>query len=121
MTVTVKFGERTHIEGERVRGDDWALLFQLVDANDAPLGDITGWSAKWTGHTVKHPTDISTQLFQVNATIHDAANAIFRFKPTTVQMDHIGKVFIDIEVTDASGVIVTPADGFVRFIQDKTK
>lgn len=85
------------------RGDSFPLAYAFKDKTTGLPINITDWTFKLTVSSVKDPTDSSTKVFSVDATITDAANGKFSFLPTEENNSEIGVFFFDIQYTNPSG------------------
>lgn len=105
----------------RTRGDTFPLDYTLRDDQGTAI-DITTFSFKLTVDPSPDPTDASTNLFQLVATIVDGVNGRFQFPITTVQADQAPETyFYDLQMIDGGGNIRTIAKGKFTFTQDITK
>lgn len=104
---------------ERKRGDTYPIEI-VVNADGAPL-NVTGTSLILTVDPEKAPLTAAANLFQLNGVVTDGPNGRVAFTPTPVQMDHVGKFYFDIQMTDGTGAKRTVAEGKFIFTQDITK
>ena len=105
---------------ERVRGDTYPFVLSIQDAAGAPI-DVTGFSFLLTVDPSDEPADATNNLFQLVGAIIDAANGKVQFTPTTLDADHVGEFFHDVQQTDGTGAIRTIAKGPYNLSQDITK
>lgn len=103
----------------RKRGDTYAIEF--VVKNDDVVVDITDCTFLLTVDPAKTPTDATNNLFQLTGVIIDAPAGTVAFTPTAEQVDHIGKFFYDIQMTNAAGAIRTITKAKFVLEQDITK
>ena len=97
---------------ERYRGDTKDRIYQVI-GTDGTAQTITGWSAIMSFSTESEPTAAS-YVKQITATIADTTDFVFSFDGTIP----IGRLFYDIQVTDAAGQKETVEKGSALFKQD---
>lgn len=109
-------------EIDRVRGDTKPIPFILTTDDTGLPVDITGYTFLLSVDTQQNPPDAVTQVFQVAGSIIDAPNGKIQFQLTIGQADQTpGTYWYDVQVTEASGAIVTLLKGKWRVRQDITK
>ncbi len=104
---------------ERKRGDTYPIEITVL-SNGAPMA-ISGASFLLTVDSRKEPTDGTTQICQLTGVITNALTGSVSFTPTAPQMDHVGKFFFDIQMTDGTGAKRTIDAGKFTLKQDITK
>jgi hypothetical protein len=103
---------------ERRRGDTIPDVFMIKNA----AGDITGYTIKFTLDTRKAPTDETTQLVQITATIVDGptGHCIVPWNTTQADQDP-ATYYYDLQLIDTDGYIQTPYVDTYKFTQDINK
>lgn len=103
----------------RKRGDTSPDVFLVSKSRVAT--NLTGCTFKLTLNTLRSPLDATTQVYQVEGIVADAATGLVSFTPTLLQSDHVGYFFYDVQMTDSYGVVQTLVDGSYTYKQDITK
>lgn len=103
---------------ERRRGDTKPFRFTVTDELGTGI-DFTGYTMRLTADTNKAPEDSATQVFQIMGS-SDAAGEL-EFYPEAADVDLVGTVYYDTQITDPQGTITTLATGKIKFKQDITK
>jgi len=105
----------------RYRGDTAVDSFTVKDADGVAL-NVTGYTFTLTVDERLNPTNESTQIAQIEATLVDAAAGEIEFPWTEEDADQApGTYYYDIQMEDAGGLISTLAKGSYIFSQDITK
>jgi hypothetical protein len=106
---------------ERYRGDTFANVFAIKDANGDPI-DITDYTFKLTVNANRTPEGTATQLFQLTGVLVSPSQGTVKFAPTSEQANQPpGTYFYDIQMTDNDGAVQTLTVGKYVFKQDITK
>lgn len=106
---------------ERKRGDTYADEFIIKSkATGLPI-NITGYTFTLTVDPAKDPVDATNNLFTLTGTIIDAVAGRVEFAPTTVQADHVGQYYYDVQMIDGSGRKRTIVLAKYKLVQDITK
>lgn len=103
---------------ERRRGDTYPIPI-TVKKNKAGI-DITGYSLKLTAST-DDTGDVLSKAFDVVGVIDDVSTGKAHFPMAPADVDRVGTLYFDIQVTDNSGYIHTPVAGTMEFKNDYTK
>lgn len=106
---------------ERTRGDTAPDIFTLTRKQDLAPANLAGCSAVLTLDSRENPTDSSTQVYQLVGVIPDPLTGEIKFSPTATQADKLGHFFFDVQITDATGAVLTVAKGRYVFKQDISK
>lgn len=105
----------------RKRGDTYADEFTVTSTTTGAAVDITGYTFKMTLDPSKTPTDATQNIYQLTGTIIDAAAGRVEFAPSSVQADHVGTYYFDVQMIDGAGRIRTIDSGKYVYTQDITK
>lgn len=108
---------------DRRRGDTYPidiLITQDLGAGPVAL-DVSGCTFVLTVDTLKEPTDDTTHVCQLSGTITSASGGAVSFYPTADDMDHVGKLFYDVQMTDGAGKKRTVVKDTFSLKQDITK
>ncbi len=112
---------------EWYRGDSFPITLTVKtktvdDVPGVPI-DITGYTFLMTVNSVKDPTTIEHQMFQVNGVLDaDPTTGKVVFTPTTGQTDiPPAKYYYDVQMTDNAGHVRTVAKFKLVIRQDITK
>ena len=110
----------TSLNITRRRGDTFPI--QLVVTSDGAAYSITSCTFLLTVDPAPNPTTSGNNLFQVAGVITTAASGEFEFRPSAANMDLTpGTYYYDVQMTNASGYIVTLSAGKFIITQDITK
>lgn len=101
----------------RTRGDTKPYRF-LRKVNGVAL-DLSGYTYTMTGDPSPAPPDNTTKVFQLTASGN--ADGTFTFSPGDADVDLLGRIYIDVQEKDAAGDLLTVGEGYIRFVQDKSK
>ena len=104
---------------QRKRGDTYPMHF-MIKSNGVVL-DITSCAFKLTVDPSAVPVTSVANLFSLTGIIESALGGLVRFDLNTLQADHLGKFFYDIQMIDAAGYIRTIEKDKFNFVQDITK
>lgn len=104
---------------ERYRGDTKRIVYTVKDVDGIPI-DVTGWSFLFTVNTERNPTDSTSQVAQIPATIDDAVNGRIHFPFSGVTIG-AGSYHYDIQATDGNGETETLEKSVLEIRQDITK
>jgi len=104
---------------ERKRGDTYPMHF-TIKSNGVPL-DITSCAFKLTVDPQKDPVDAVNNLFSLTGVLESPLTGLVRFDVGTLQANHLGKFFYDLQMIDAAGYIRTIEKDKFNFVQDITK
>jgi hypothetical protein len=104
----------------RARGDTYPIEHTCRDDNGVAI-DLAGSAVLLTVSSEHRPSDTTAQVFQMVATIANAAAGEVTFTPTATQAANVGRYYHDIQVTDSAGVVRTVAHGGYNVVQDITK
>lgn len=105
----------------RYRGDTAVDSFTVKDADGVAI-NVTGYTFTLTVDERRNPTNASTQVVQIEATLVDAPNGEIEFPWTANQANQApGTYYYDIQMEDAGGLLSTLAKGEYVFVQDITK
>jgi len=109
-------------EIRRLRGDTKPIP-KILKSDDTGLAvNITGYTFVLTVDTQQNPPDAVTQQFQISGSIIDGPAGKVQFQPSLGQADQTpGTYWYDIQITEASGAIVTLLKGKWLIRQDITK
>lgn len=102
----------------RRRGDTKPFRFTVTNELNAGV-DFSGYTMKLTADSNRAPVDSSSQVFQVDGVSNELG--LLEFFPTVNDVDLIGTVYYDVQITDPAGTITTLSTGKVKFVQDITK
>lgn len=110
----------TIIDIVKKRGDTRRHTFVIKDASGVAV-PINSWSAfALSIHTVKKPTDITTQVEKITGALTTAgADGRVHFVPSGTLA--IGKYYYDAQGLDANGEKITFVEGKYTVEQDKAK
>lgn len=103
----------------RKRGDTYPINIAVLA--DGVALDVTGCTFILTVDPSKAPTDSSANLCALAGTVISGPAGTVRFTPTAGNMDHVGKFFYDVQMTDGTGFIRTVDAGAFVLQQDITK
>lgn len=103
----------------RKRGDTYAISI-LVTENEVAL-NVTGCTFLLTVDPAETPLDASNNICQLAGVVTNGPAGVVSFTPTENDMDHVGKYYYDIQMTDLSGAKRTIAASSFKLIQDITK
>lgn len=104
---------------ERKRGDTYPI--EITVLNNGAAMNISGASFLLTVDPNKEPADATSNICQLVGVVTDAPNGRVSFTPTAQQMDHVGKFYHDIQMTDGTGAKRTVDAGKFTLKQDITK
>lgn len=101
----------------RFRGDTKPIVVTL-SSDSGPL-DLTGY----TGFTLsadpsKDPVSATNNIFALPGTILSATEGTVEFLLTSLQADHVGTFYFDVQYLDARGLINTAGKDKLVFVQD---
>ena len=102
----------------RYRGDTYTILVTVVRAG-LPY-NLTNCTAVLSASGEKDPT-VNTYIFQINGVIQSPTSGQITFTPEPEHVNRLGKIFFDVQITDAAGHKHTPIKSFIDFVQDITK
>ena len=107
---------------EFYRGDKHPVLVTIKDSDGNAI-NITGYSFKLTVNENSKPTDETTQLFQVDGSIVDAANGQVQFLITDSHSNQTpGTYYYDVQMTTSGDAeIRTILKSSFEILQDITK
>lgn len=106
---------------ERKRGDTLPIQMIVKDGN-GDVVDVTGASFRLVVDPSPSPVNSSANLFEVTGAITDAAGGEVSFTLSGAQANQSpGNYSYDIEMVDASSIVITLASGYFRFVQDIAK
>ena len=101
----------------RYRGDTKPLVVTL-SSSEGPL-DLTGCTTfMLTADPSKDPTSAATNIFALTGTILDPVAGTVEFLPSTLQANHVGTYWFDVQYLDARGLINTAGKDKLVFVQD---
>lgn len=102
-----------------VRGDNWALKFQILDRDDIPF-NLTGCTVYFTVKANLEDTDAEAKI-QVTQTTHiDAANGETSIPLTSAQTNLVGEFYYDVCVITSGNTKYSIIRDKIIFIQDVT-
>lgn len=102
----------------RYRGDTYADVFTLKNAQTKQPLNLTGHTFVMTLDPNKAPTSTATNLYSITGTILDAAAGTVEFAPSSTQANNVGKYFYDIQMVDGQGRKRTILTGKYTYTQD---
>jgi len=101
----------------RYRGDTKPLVVTL-SSSTGPL-DLTGCTGfTLTADPSKEPTSASANIFALTGTILSALAGTVEFLPSTLEADHVGTFWFDVQYLDDRGLINTAGKDKIVFLQD---
>jgi hypothetical protein len=106
---------------ERRRGDTAPDIFTLTEKATGDPANLAGCSAVLTVDTRENPTDATTQQYQLVGVISNPVDGVIKFSPSAAQADKLGTFYFDVQLTDATGAILTVSKGQYIYKQDITK
>lgn len=108
---------------ERKRGDTYPIdILVTQDLGSGPVAlDVSGCGFVLTVDSRKDPDDASTHICQLVGSITNAAGGAVSFYPTAADMDHLGKFYYDVQMTDGAGKKRTVVKDTFVLKQDITK
>ena len=108
---------RQDIDFTFARGDTIGIQVTLTDGTD-PI-NLTGASVKLTVNTEQEPADATNEVFELTGNITDAVNGVVEFVPSIAQATQTpAEYFYDVQVTLASGRIVSALAGSWTYVAD---
>ena len=106
----------------RTRGDTFPFTVVITKKSDSSALNITGFTVTMSVHSVPEPTDLTTELFKVTATIPTGTDGKAVFTLSTANADQTpGEFFHDMQYKDGGGAIRTFAAGTYVVEQDRDK
>ena len=103
---------------DRKRGDTKPFEFTMQDELAANV-PFAGYSFLLTADPSRKPVDATNNLFQISGT--SPGDGVIVFDPVEADVDAVGTYYYDLQTIDATGDIITVAEGKMKFTQDITK
>lgn len=105
----------------RKRGDTYPIQFKLLDIKTGEPYNFSQNTFIMTVDPEKNPSTAENNIFSILGVPIDPTEGTIEFYPDVENVDHVGRFWYDIEMTDSEGRVRTLIKAKFQLNQDITK
>lgn len=105
----------------RKRGDTYPIQFKLLDKETELAFILSQYTFIMTVDPDRNPETDVNNIFSLAGVLVDPSEGLLEFRPAEIDVDHVGRFWYDVEMTDNEGKVRTIIKAKFQLGQDITK